>query len=93
MADWNSVQAMLDRFERDDNMHPADSEKLVAELFRACGHSVEQTGFVESDRGADLIIEIKIEGRRSALALRLNITAGRLMLRRFDSSWPFAVTA
>lgn len=76
MADWISVQAMLDRFERDDNMHPADSEKLVAELFRACGHSVEQTGFVESDHGADLIIEIKDRGTPEHISVEVKYNRG-----------------
>ncbi len=76
MADWDAVQILLDRFERNDKMYPADSEKLVAEVFRACGHSVGQTGFVENNSGADLIIETNDSGKPTRISVEVKYNRG-----------------
>ena len=62
VADWKRASEMLDRFEREEKLHPADAEELVAKVFRACGHPVADTGFVESDRGVDMFVETKVGG-------------------------------
>lgn len=71
MADWDLASSLLDRFENGEIAYPADAERLIAEVFRACGHAVFDTGFVESERGADLFLETRIEGARRQIAVEV----------------------
>lgn len=76
MADWKRASEMLDRFERDEKLYPADAEKLVAEVFRACGHPVADCGFVESDRGVDMFLETKVDGAPHRISVEVKYSRG-----------------
>nr|WP_312163580.1 restriction endonuclease [Phenylobacterium sp.] len=76
MADWKRASEMLDRFERDEKLYPADAEKLVAEVFRACGHPVADSGFVESDRGVDMFLETKVDGAPHRISVEVKYSRG-----------------
>lgn len=76
MADWTLVPTMLDQFERGDRMFPADAEKLIATIFRVSGHPVTDTGFMESNRGADLFVETMLNGVRQRIAVEVKYRSG-----------------
>lgn len=76
MTDWTRASALLDRFERDGAMVPADAEKLISEIFRACGHIVTDSGFAESDRGVDLFIETDLDGAAQRIAVEVKYGSG-----------------
>lgn len=76
MADWNRASALLNHFEREDKISPADAEKLVAEVFRACGHPVTNTGFAESDHGVDMFIETKLDGEPQRISVEVKYNRG-----------------
>jgi restriction system protein len=55
--------ALLDRFEAGASLLPADAERLLVGIFEACGHSVSQKGFVESNEGVDCFVRTNLDGR------------------------------
>jgi HJR/Mrr/RecB family endonuclease len=77
MDDWQRASALLDRFETAGIALPAEADKLVAEVFRACGMPVTNTGFVESDSGADLFIEGAIDGVSQRIAVEVVYRASK----------------
>jgi hypothetical protein len=48
----HEVMLRIERFESGVFQAPADAEKLIVEIFQACGHAVSQKGFAESDDAA-----------------------------------------
>jgi hypothetical protein len=52
--------AMLER--RGAGMREAEASSLLAEVFRACGHTVKEQGFIGRDRRADCYIDTEIGG-------------------------------
>ena len=71
IADWTLASTLLDRFEQGEVEYPTDAEKLIAELLRAFGHAVFDTGFIESERGADLFLEAMIDGAKRRIAVEV----------------------
>jgi HJR/Mrr/RecB family endonuclease len=76
MSDWKLASAMLDRFERDDKLPPAEAEKLVSGIFRACGLSVLDAGFVASDRGVDMFLETNMAGVKQRISVEVKYSRG-----------------
>lgn len=76
MTNWHLASALLERFEREEKMLPSDAEKLVSAVFRACGHPVESSGFVESDNGVDLLIETALDGIKQHIAVEVKYRRG-----------------
>lgn len=54
--------AMVSRFEAEADLQPADGERLVASILRACGHDVTESGFIGGDGGVDCYFQTKIQG-------------------------------
>jgi len=71
MDDWKLATSLLDRFEQGEIELPGEAQELVAALFRACGYPVTDTGFVESDRGADLFLDALVEGTPTRVAVEV----------------------
>jgi len=52
----HEVMLRIERFESGAFQAPAAAEKLIVEIFQACGHAVSQKGFAESDDGVDCFV-------------------------------------
>lgn len=76
MGDWDRASALLERFERDERTCPADAEKLIAEVFRACGHEVTDTGFAASGHGVDMFLETKFDGEPQRISVEIKYSRG-----------------
>jgi hypothetical protein len=49
--------------QRGNQMREADASALLAEVFRACGHTVKDQGWIGGDRRADCYVDTEIGGR------------------------------
>lgn len=76
MPDWNRASELLKRFEQDEKIYPADAEKLIAEVFLACGYPVTDTGFAESDHGVDMFLETKLDGEPQRISVDVKYSRG-----------------
>lgn len=63
--------ALLDRFEAGTLKAAADAERLVAEVFEACGHAVSQKGFIESDEGVDCYVRTNVDGTPQTIGVEV----------------------
>jgi restriction system protein len=52
----------LANFEAGSFREPADAEKLIVEIFQACGHTVSEKGFAASDEGVDCFVRTDLNG-------------------------------
>ncbi len=75
MSDWHEAIRLLERFENGDHRRPVEAEQLVAQILRACGHSVTETGFAQSDVGVDCFFDTKIEGKLNRIGVEVKATA------------------
>ena len=71
MSDWENARKLLERFEREGHRMPKESELLVADILRACGHEVRDAGFVESDTGVDCFFDAVIEGKFNRIGVEV----------------------
>jgi hypothetical protein len=62
---------LLDQFEKQGVDRPAKAEKLVADIFRACGHDVTETGFVEAEEGVDCFFRTKLDGKEQLIGVEV----------------------
>lgn len=74
MQDWQRAMAMLERLAGARTISPAESERLVSDIMRACGHIVTDQGFVGSGEGADCFVDAVLDGRRQRLAFEVKWT-------------------
>jgi predicted RecB family endonuclease len=74
MQDWQRAMAMLERLLSARAILPAESERLVSDILRACGHTVTDQGFISSDEGADCFVDAVLDGRRQRLAFEVKWT-------------------
>jgi hypothetical protein len=80
MDKLKSASALIDRFERESTLLPAEAEKLVSEILRACGHKVTDQGFVSGNQRVDCFFEADIDGRRQRIAVEVKFTKAPLGL-------------
>jgi hypothetical protein len=80
MDKLKSASALIDRFERESTLLPAEAEKMVSEILRACGHKVTDQGFVGGDQRVDCFFEADIDGRRQRIAVEVKFTKAPLGL-------------
>lgn len=71
MDNWNRASTRLEHFEREEKIYPADAGELIADVFRACGYPVTETGFVESDHGVDMFLETKLNGEPQRISVEV----------------------
>lgn len=63
--------ALLERFEVEGASQPKDAEKLIANIFRACGLSVTETGFVGGDEGVDCFFRTNLDGKPQVIGVEV----------------------
>jgi restriction endonuclease Mrr len=61
----------LASFEAGAFQQPADAEKLIVEIFQACGHAVSQKGFAESDDGVDCFVRTDFNGVHQTIGVEV----------------------
>lgn len=71
MTEWENAREMLERFEHDGHRIPVESERLVANILRACGHEVKDTGFIESQTGVDCYFDTFIDGKPNRIGVEV----------------------
>lgn len=76
MADWRMANDLLDGFERGERMNPGDAARLITVVFEACGLPVTDSGFMESERGADLYLETELDGARNRIGVEVKYRSG-----------------
>jgi hypothetical protein len=69
--DVERALTMLRRFETEDELLPVEAEKLVADILRACGHTVIEQGFADSGQGVDCFFDADVDGRRQRIAVEV----------------------
>lgn len=68
------AQALLLRFEQEEQLLPHEAERLIIELVKACGHQVNDHGFIGSDTGVDCHFQTEIDGHRQQIAVEIKFT-------------------
>ncbi len=53
---------LLEKFEKEGATQPKDAETLVADIFRACGHDVTETGFIGLGADVDCYFRTTLDG-------------------------------
>ncbi|WP_316169026.1 MULTISPECIES: restriction endonuclease [unclassified Bradyrhizobium] len=74
MSKLQSALALLDRFERGEFIEPSDAEKLLVQIFEACGYPVTEKGFVGSSNAlleVDCFIRAKVDGSLKMIAVEV----------------------
>lgn len=74
MSKLQSALALLDCFERDEFIEPSDAEKLLVQIFEACGYPVTEKGFVGSSSAlleVDCFIRAKVDGGLKMIAVEV----------------------
>lgn len=71
MDKLHEALSRLDRFESGAFQEPADAEKLIVEIFQACGHAVSQKGFVASDDGVDCFVRTDFNGLHQTIGVEV----------------------
>ncbi|WP_050420627.1 restriction endonuclease [Bradyrhizobium tropiciagri] len=74
MSKLQSALALLDRFERGEFIEPSDAEKLLVQIFEACGYPVTEKGFVGSSSAlleVDCFIRAKVDGALKMIAVEV----------------------
>jgi hypothetical protein len=61
----------IERLESGAFQAPADAEKLIVEIFQACGHAVSQKGFAESDDGVDCFVRTDYNGLHQTIGVEV----------------------
>jgi HJR/Mrr/RecB family endonuclease len=64
------------------NLHPADFEEMVAELYRAMGHQAKRTG-MSGDYGVDVVVKAKTGEKWVVQCKRWRTPAGESIVRDF----------
>jgi restriction system protein len=67
----HEVMLRIERFESGVFQAPADAEKLIVEIFQACGHAVSQKGFAESDDGVDCFVRTNFNGLHQTIGVEV----------------------
>ena len=62
---------LVEQFESQGVTLPMEAEKLVAEIFRACGHDVSETGFIEDQEGVDCFFRTELEGKKQLIGVEV----------------------
>src|SRR5271166_3964837 len=68
------AQALLRRFEQEEQLLPQEAERLISEILRACGYEVTDQGFIEGDTGVDCHFQTETDGRRQRIAVEIKFT-------------------
>jgi DNA-binding MarR family transcriptional regulator len=68
------AQALLRRFEQEEQLLPQEAERLISEILKACGHEVTDQGFIEIDTGVDCLFQTEIDGHRQRIAVQIKFT-------------------
>ncbi len=71
MDKLHEVMLRIERFESGAFQAPADAEKLIVEIFQACGHAVSQKGFAESDDGVDCFVRTDFNGLHQTIGVEV----------------------
>ena len=74
MRKLQQALAALDRFEKGQFSRPSDAERLLVQVFEACGHPVTEKGFMESPAArneVDCFIRTKIAGKLQNIAVEV----------------------
>jgi predicted RecB family endonuclease len=69
------AMSCLASFEAGSFREPADAERLIVEIFQACGHAVSQKGFAASDEGVDCFVRTDFNGLHQTIGVE--VKAGR----------------
>ena len=67
----NEALRLLEEFEISGASLPKDAEKLIANIFRACGLIVTETGFVGSDEGVDCYFRTNLGGKPQVIGVEV----------------------
>jgi restriction system protein len=62
---------LIDRFEAGARPAPMDAERLIVEIFEACGHMVFEKGFIESDEGIDCFVRTNVDGKLQTIGVEV----------------------
>jgi len=71
MADLKLALSLLDRFEHEGISAPQEAERLLVEIFRACGFQVTDKGFVGGHGEVDCFVDTVLEGRHQRIGVDL----------------------
>lgn len=64
---------LLDQFEQRGVIRPKDAEKLVADIFRACGLVVTETGFVDGGDGVDCFFRTNFQDHPHLVGVEVRV--------------------
>lgn len=71
MDKLHEAMVRLASFEAGSFEQPADVEKLIVEIFQACGHVVSQKGFAASDEGVDCFVRTDFNGLHQTIGVEV----------------------
>jgi hypothetical protein len=74
MSKLERALALVDRFEEGAFRQPSDAERLLVEIFEACGHAVSDKGFVDSGEGVDCFIRTNIDGNLQTIGVEIKLS-------------------
>lgn len=63
--------SFVDKFEEGAFRQSSEAVSLLAEMFEACGHTVSESGFVDSDKRVDCFIRTDIGGKPQTIAVEV----------------------
>lgn len=73
--DVSAASRLIEQFENGQLLAPSEAERLLVEIFKACGQPVFQKGFVQSDEGVDCFIQTEILGNRQIIGVEVKAGA------------------
>ena len=74
MNELQQALALLDRFELGEFVQPSEAERLLVQVFEACGYPVTEKGFVGSATSlleVDCFIRTKVDGSLKTIAVEV----------------------
>jgi predicted Mrr-cat superfamily restriction endonuclease len=73
MSKVQRALALLDQFEAGEFVAPVDAERLIVEVFEACGQLVTEKGFVQSNGAIDCFVRTNIDGTPQTIGIDVKI--------------------
>jgi restriction system protein len=87
VAKLERALALLDRFESEDRLLPQEAERLVVEIFEACGHAVTDKGFIGGDTGVDCYVQADVDGRSQRIGVEVKSVRQPVGVAAFDQAF------
>lgn len=69
----DTASDLIDRFEQEADLKPVEAEKLVSSIFRACGHDVTDSGFVEGPDSVDCYFQTMLDGKLQRVGVEVKM--------------------